>query len=152
MASLLQRIKREPVRHFLLLLTGPVIYGLVVPIVIADLCATLYQWTCFPVYGIPRVRRRDYVVIDRMKLSYLNGFHKLNCLYCEYANGVIAYAGEVVARTEWYWCPIKHGKAIIEPHPHYHKFIEHGDGENFRGKLREMRKDCRACESGCKPG
>lgn len=149
MAGLLTRMKNDPLKHFLLLLTGPVIYGLAVPIAFADVCATIYQWICFPVYGITRVKRRDYIVLDRAKLKYLNLYHKFNCLYCEYANGVIAYVAEIFARTEWFWCPIKHAREIKSPHAHYDKFLEYGDGENFRGKLKGIRKDCRACEKGC---
>jgi hypothetical protein len=149
MAGLLTRIKNDPLKHFLILLTGPVIYSLAVPIAIADICGTLYQWICFPVYQIPPVKRRDHIVIDRAKLAYLNPYHKLNCLYCEYANGVIAYVGEIVARTEWFWCPIKHAREIKSPHAHYEKFLEYGDGENFRGKLKAIRKGCRACEKEC---
>src|SRR5690606_16864822 len=102
------------------------------------------------VYGIPRVRRRDYIVMDRGRLAYLNPYQKLNCLYCEYANGVVAYASEIAARTEWYWCPIKHSRQIPAPHAHYDKFMDYGDSENFRPRWRELRKQCRACEAPCK--
>src|SRR5688572_25376073 len=37
------------------LLTGPIIYGMAVPLAILDLFVTLYQATCFPVYGIAKV-------------------------------------------------------------------------------------------------
>ena len=42
-------------------------------------------------------RRRDYIVVDRHKLSYLNGIEKLNCVYCGDANGVFAYTREITA-------------------------------------------------------
>ncbi|WP_456431173.1 hypothetical protein [Nitratifractor sp.] len=42
-------------------LTAPVIYGMIVPAAILDLSVTIYQAVCFPVYGIPKVRRRDYI-------------------------------------------------------------------------------------------
>ena len=115
--------------------------------VLADAFGSLYQAVCFRVYRIPRVRRRDYVVIDRTKLAYLTLFQKFNCLYCEYANGVIAYVTEITARTEWYWCPIKHASHAPEPHAHYDKFLEYGDATNFARKLKEARKQCRACRS-----
>jgi hypothetical protein len=149
MSALFHRIKKNPLKMAALFLTGPVIYGLFFVFLLADICATFYQLTCFPVYGIPRVKRRDHIVMDRGKLQYLNTFDKINCIYCEYANGVIAYAGEIIARTEWFWCPIKHGKEIVQPHDHYGEFLEYGDGQNYRGKLKEIRKKCRACETGC---
>ncbi|MCE9633488.1 MAG: hypothetical protein K8Q92_04810, partial [Methylophilales bacterium] len=39
------------------LITGPIIYGMAVPIVLLDLCISFYQATCFPIYGITKVRR-----------------------------------------------------------------------------------------------
>lgn len=78
------------------------------PFVILDLGVSVYQAVCFTVWHMQRVRRADYVVIDRHRLPYLNLIEKLNCLYCSYANGVIAYTREVASRTEQYWCPIKH--------------------------------------------
>jgi hypothetical protein len=82
------------------LLTAPVIYSLLVPLALVDAWVTLYQWVCFPIYGIARVRRRAYFIIDRHKLAYLNGIEKINCTFCSYANGVIAYVREVAACTE----------------------------------------------------
>ncbi|MCB1359392.1 MAG: hypothetical protein KDK53_23740, partial [Maritimibacter sp.] len=107
--------------------TAPVIYSLIVPFVLVDLWVTLYQRICFPAYGIPRVRRRDYVVIDRHNLGYLNALEKLNCAYCGYANGVVAYVREVAARTEAYWCPIKHARRWPGGHPRYAEFMDYGD-------------------------
>ncbi|MDE3114055.1 MAG: hypothetical protein KGL26_00510, partial [Pseudomonadota bacterium] len=94
----------------LTVLTAPVIYAMVAPIALLDLWVTVYQHICFRAYGIARVRRGDYVVVDRQHLAYLNGIEVFNCLYCGYANGVIAYAREIAGRTELYWCPIKHAR------------------------------------------
>jgi len=116
----------------LIVLTAPVIYALIVPLALLDLFVTLYQAVCFPVYGIPRVRRRDFIVIDRQHLAYLNGLQKLNCIYCGYANGLIAWVREVAARTEAYWCPIKHAHRVAEPHSHYPAFVDFGDERAFR--------------------
>ena len=88
------------------LLSAPIIYGMILPLVLFDLCMSFYQWTCFPLYGIPRVKRGDYFVFDRAHLAYLNLIEKINCAYCSYGNGLLAYAGEISARTEQYWCPI----------------------------------------------
>jgi len=43
-------------------LTAPIIYAVIVPLVLLDLFVTVYQSVCFPVYGIPKVRRREYLI------------------------------------------------------------------------------------------
>src|SRR5580765_5697050 len=53
------------------LLTAPVIYAMIVPVAIVDLSFSAYQTVCFPIYGIARVRRSVYIVIDRQHLAYL---------------------------------------------------------------------------------
>ena len=106
--ALLQRIKKNPLHFLLITVTAPAIYGLIIPVVVVDVFVTLYQAICFPVYKIPKVQRSKYLALDRGKLSYLTLAQKINCLYCDYANGVFAYATEIAGRTEWYWCPIKH--------------------------------------------
>ena len=91
-------------------LTAPLIYAMALPVVLLDLCVTLFQLICFPVYGLKKVPRSDFIAIDRHHLAYLNVIEKVNCAYCGYANGVAGYFREVAARTEEYWCPIKHAK------------------------------------------
>lgn len=122
-------------------LTAPVIYACILPALALDLFVTLYQAVCFRVYGIPGVRRDDYIVIDRASLQYLNAMEKLNCVYCAYFNGLIAYVGEIAARTEQYWCPIKHARKLAALHSRYHKFLEYGDSEDFHGRLERLRAD-----------
>ena len=119
----------------LVVLTAPVIYALILPLVLLDLFVTIYQAVCFPVYGIEKVRRADHIAIDRHHLAYLNGLQKLNCVYCGYANGLIGFVREVAARTEAHWCPIKHARRIETPHGEYGGFAEFGDGEAFRREL-----------------
>jgi hypothetical protein len=121
------------------LLTAPVIYSLLLPFILLDLWVTLYQRVCFPIYGIARVGRKRYFVIDRHKLAYLNGIEKTNCVYCGYANGVIAYVREIAARTEQYWCPIRHARPIPTPHPRYHLFFDYGDAKAYRHELPDLR-------------
>ncbi len=87
----------------LVILTAPVIYSVIFPMIVLDIMVMIYQAVCFPVYGIPRVRRRDYLVFDRHHLAYLNIIEKFNCAYCSYANQAIAFAREVASRTEVYW-------------------------------------------------
>ena len=125
------------------LLTMPLIYGMALPLMILDLSVSLYQLGCFTAWGIARVRRRDYVVIDRHRLGYLNPVQKLNCVFCGYGNGVIAYAREITARTEQYWCPIKHALKVKGSHERYAAFQAYGDAEGFiksSGAYRERLK------------
>lgn len=82
------------------ILSAPVIYGMILPLLILDASVTLYQHICFRIYGIPWVRRADYMVIDRQNLVYLNIIERLNCVYCGYGNGLLEYAREITARTE----------------------------------------------------
>ncbi|HEX7565747.1 MAG TPA: hypothetical protein VF396_21255 [Bradyrhizobium sp.] len=123
----------------LIMLTAPVIYSLLIPIALLDIFVIIYQATCFPVYKIPQVRRRDYLIFDRHHLAYLNIIEKINCAYCSYANGAISFAREVAARTEVYWCPIKHARRILGPHPHYQGFADFGDADEYRKQLNSMK-------------
>lgn len=122
----------------LTVLTAPVIYAMIVPIALLDLSVMVYQAICFPVYRIPKVRRRDYLVFDRHQLAYLNVIEKFNCAYCSYCNGAIAFTREVASRTEVYWCPIKHARRVLGPHPHYQGFADFGDAEGFRARIRQL--------------
>lgn len=121
------------------LITGPFIYGMAVPLLVIDALVTLYQWVCFPIYGITKVRRSDYLVYDRRHLGYLNFIEKFHCTYCEYANGLIGYLREIVARTEEYFCPIKHAHKILGTHERYQRFLEYGDADAYEAKLEEFR-------------
>ncbi|SMH50823.1 hypothetical protein [Maritimibacter sp. HL-12] len=112
-------------------LSAPVIYSLILPLALVDLWVTLYQRICFPVYGIARVKRREFIVIDRHRLGYLNTLEKINCVYCGYAGGVIAYAREVASRTEAHWCPIKHARRWPGAHARYGGFMDYGDETDF---------------------
>jgi hypothetical protein len=136
--GLIQFFKDSPILNYL---TSPVIYSLLIPLVLVDAWVTIYQHICFRVYGMPRVKRSDYVILDRHHLSYLNFIEATNCAFCGYANGVIAYAREVASRTEEYWCPIKHALRIRDPHARYVKFLDYGDAAGYRAKLEEFRKD-----------
>lgn len=123
----------------LVALTSPIIYSLVIPFAIVDLWVSIYQAICFRVYGIPQVPRGRYMVFDRAGLAYLNALEKLNCAYCSYVNGVIAYVREIGSRTEQYWCPIKHARRVLGAHPRYAGFEEYGDGERYQERLRAAR-------------
>ena len=121
------------------LITGPIIYAMIVPLAILDLFVSLYQATCFPIYRIAKVSRADYFVFDRQQLEYLNFIEKFHCTYCAYGSGLIAYVAEVVARTEEYFCPIKHAQKILDTHARYARFLEYGDAADYETRLEEFR-------------
>ncbi len=123
------------------LIVAPAVYGLILPLVLLDLSVYVFQLVCFTAWGMERVRRSDHVIVDRHRLAYLNGIEKLNCAYCGYANGVIAYAREAASRSEQYWCPIKHALRVRTPHQRYRRFVNYGDAEGFRARLDALRRE-----------
>jgi hypothetical protein len=132
----------------LIILSAPLIYSLLLPIALVDLWVMAYQAICFPIYRIPKVRRRDYLIFDRHHLAYLNSIEKINCAYCSYANGAIAFVREVAARTEVYWCPIKHARRVLGPHPHYQGFADFGDAEGYRTTIEQLKHGVTIDEAG----
>lgn len=127
-------------------LSAPIIYSVFAALLLVDLTVCFYQAACFPIYGIPKVRRRDYLVFDRGHLAYLNAIEKINCVYCSYGNGLIAFVREVVGRTEEYWCPIKHARRVLDAHPYYRNFTDFGDAESYRGELARLREELKKLE------
>jgi hypothetical protein len=121
------------------LITGPIIYSMIFPFLMLDLCVSFYQFTCFPIYKITKVKRSDYIVFDRQQLAYLNFIEKFHCTYCAYGNGLIAYVSEIVARTEEYFCPIKHARKVLASHSRYARFLAYGDADEYEVKLEKFR-------------
>jgi hypothetical protein len=106
-----------------------------------DVVAEIYQFIYFPIYGIPKVRRQDYIVIDRSQLRYLNPMEHFNCVYCGYVNGLLAYVQEIAGRTEQYWCTIKHAMSLETRHSRYQHFLDYGDEEEYRKRIEQVRRD-----------
>lgn len=127
-------------------LAAPFVYGLVFPLLFLDVCISAYQAICFPIYGIVKVKRADYIVMDRWQLRYLNFMERFHCAYCEYANGLIAYATEIAARTEQYWCPIKHARKVLGTHARYERFLTYGKAEQYQAHLAQFRDALRKQE------
>jgi hypothetical protein len=123
--------------------TALVVYVFAVVLVLLDVFLALYQLVCFPIWNIPRVRRADYITIDRHNLAYLNAVQKMNCIYCGYANGLAALLREVASRTEQYWCPIKHAIRVKGAHARYRHFAEFGDARDFQERLKALREELR---------
>lgn len=131
-------IKKIKLMEFI---TAPVIISCLIPALLMDFVLTIYQTICFPVYGIPKVKRANYIVMDRHYLSYLGPLGKIHCAYCGYFNGLAAYMREIGARTEAYWCPIKHAKKLESPHSHYQDFLKYGDRESYLKFKKKRRKN-----------
>lgn len=119
---------------FLALCFAPIVYSLIFPLLLLDIWVSLFQLVCFPVYGIQKVRRRDFIAIDRHHLAYLNTIEKINCIFCGYANGLLAYTRAIAGRSEEHWCPIKHARRLKGAQDEYWAFADFGDAEGFRHK------------------
>lgn len=117
----------------------PFIYAMIVPSVILHLGLEVYHRVAFRLYGIPRVRARDYFVFERALLPSLNAMEKLNCLYCSYVNNLFQYAVEIAGRTERYWCPIKYANRMKRTHSQYELFIDYLEAETLREKWDKLR-------------
>ena len=139
---------KNDARTFDLLLSAPIIYALIIPIVFSDLCLEIYHRSCFPLYNIPFIPRSRYIKIDRHKLKYLNIWQKIGCAYCGYANGVLHYASVIAAATELYWCPILHKETKDFKAPTKNKkFSKYDDLQGLRKNLKKRIVDYRHVEA-----
>lgn len=117
----------------------PFIYMMIVPALFLHITVEIYHQVCFRLYKIPIVNPREYFIMDRRLLPYLNWFEKFNCFYCSYFNSLISYVKEIGGRTERYWCPIKHSAPLKDQHSQYDKFVDYSDGEELRKKWQDIR-------------
>lgn len=138
--NLLLWIARSDLRNAL---SAPLIYALILPFALLDMFLSVYQALCFRLYRLPRVPRADYIVIDRQHLRYLNVLQKLNCVYCGYVNGLIAWTREIASVTEQYWCPIKHARKVLGSHARYAHFLDYGDATAYAVRVRDLRNELR---------
>lgn len=109
-------------------LSVPFIYGIGIFLIAMHFFLEIYHSVAFRLYGVALVNRKKYIKIDRHKLSKLTLLQKVNCFYCEYVNGLLAYTVAIAAETEKYWCGIKHDikpdSEFIEP-AHHKNFAEY---------------------------
>ncbi|MCK9351428.1 MAG: hypothetical protein WCT49_02455 [Candidatus Paceibacterota bacterium] len=98
---------------------SPVIYSGIFFIALLDLYVIILQYVCFPAYGITRAERKGYFIFERMYAKFLNFVQKVNCGYCSYGNGLVAYSSEILNRSEFLW---------------------RDDGETQRGSFAQMRR------------
>ena len=125
----------------LVIVSSPLIYACVLPFLLVDASVALYQFVCFPIYGIPKVPRKDYLVFDRGALAYLNTIEKVGCIYCSYANGLLGLITEIAARTEQHFCPIKHAHRLVTTPSRYAKYLSYGDARAYRGRSEAVAQD-----------
>lgn len=134
-----------PTKTFRHALTIPFIWAVLFPILLADLVLEVYHRVCFPLYGIPYVKRSRYIrITDRAKLPYLSWLEKLHCLYCGYINGWLHYATVIAGKTEHYWCAIMHlqGRGYV-PTEFEQGFVKYGDEATFRKRYAQHDQDFR---------
>ena len=124
------------------IITGPLIYGMVVPLVFLDLSVWVYQYVCFPIYKIPRIERAQFNAFDRQELRYLDWVSKAHCSYCAYAMGVAAFGSAVIAATEAYFCPIKHQHKLQTTQASAVPYVdfEEPEGFDFDSRLEALRQ------------
>ncbi len=134
-----ENIKNRSLRN---LLSAPFIWGMIFPIMFADLCLEIYHHICFPLYGITLVKRSHYIrIADRAKLPYLRWYEKIFCAYCGYANGWMHYASVIAGKTENYWCAVAHleNRGYV-PSEHEKSFAKYGDEASLRRRYEDHEK------------
>ena len=122
-----QRGSKNPILRYCV--AAPLIWLMILPIVIADIFVEIYHQIAFPIYGIKKVKRSEYIrIVDREKLPYLSFAEKIGCAYCGYVNGWLHYASTIAGRTESYFCGIAHleTRGYI-PSEHEGSFVKYGD-------------------------
>jgi hypothetical protein len=123
------------------ILSVPIVWACLIPAFFLDIFVSLFHAICFPIYKIAKVKRSDYIIIDRHKLSYLHIIEKANCWYCSYFNGLLGYVSEISGRTEQFWCPIRHASRTKNMHQYYKNFAKYGDSKAYRQNQSELRKN-----------
>ncbi len=134
--------KKYPEREISSILSIPFIWGMFIFFIVFDIALEIYHQISFRIFRLPIVDRSKYIKIDRYKLNYLSFPDKMRCVYCGYANGVLAYAVKITGDTEEYWCAIKHERDnnFVEP-PHQKDFVEFGDETEFVSRYKKIRKE-----------
>jgi len=125
------RMKNKRLRHAI---AAPFLWAMIVPVTFADIMTEIYHHVCFPLFGIPLVKRSHYIrILDRAKLPYLTWYEKIWCAYCGYVNGWFHYASVIAGRTESYWCAIAHLEVRgYIPSEHEKSFAKYGHEATLR--------------------
>ena len=128
------------------ILFAPLVWFCIFPALFLDIVMSFFQIICFPVYGIPIVKRSDYIVLARHSLKYLNIIEKVNCVYCGYCNGLMGFVREVGGRAEQHWCLIKHARKVGSTQSGYNKFFDDGDADSCKTNLERIKQDFKALD------
>jgi hypothetical protein len=118
------------------LITGPIIYSVILPLLVLDAFVSLYQLLCFPIYKVKPFRRSEFIVFDRQELKYLDWISKFHCTYCAYAVGLIGFVSAVIGATEAYFCPIKHHSKKSHGPVRKYRFVAYEQSDDFDFDLR----------------
>ena len=118
------------------LITGPIIYSVIVPLLVLDAFVSLYQLLCFPIYKVKPFRRSEFIVFDRQELKYLDWISKFHCTYCAYAVGLIGFVSAVIGATEAYFCPIKHHSKKSHGPVRKYRFVAYEQSDDFDFSIR----------------
>jgi hypothetical protein len=118
------------------LITGPMIYSVILPLLVLDAFVSLYQCLCFPIYKVKPFRRSAFIVFDRQELKYLDWISKFHCTYCAYAVGLMAFVSAVIGATEAYFCPIKHRSKQSHGPVRSYPFLAYEQSDDFDFDLR----------------
>ena len=118
------------------LITGPIIYSVIVPLLVLDAFVSLYQLLCFSIYKLKPFRRSEFIVFDRQELKYLDWISKFHCTYCAYAVGLIGFVSAVIGATEAYFCPIKHHSKKSHGPVRKYRFVAYEQSDDFDFDLR----------------
>ncbi|MCX6714517.1 MAG: hypothetical protein NTX72_01755 [Candidatus Uhrbacteria bacterium] len=127
-----QILNHRPAMKFRYVFYTPLVFFQFIPIVILDLSLEIYHQIGFRLMGIPCLDRKNFIRMDRHKLSYLTWYEKIGCAYCGYVNGWFRYASAIAGETEKYWCGIMHKKYNgFKPPEHHADYLPFGDEKAF---------------------
>lgn len=133
--------KSKMIMQIRYLISTPFIYGMLIPMIIFHILIELYHRIVFSLYDIEYVDYKQHFIFKRYKLNKLTLLQKINCIYCEYGNGLASYIKSIIGKTEVYWCPIKNGRNKNFTHEYYNKFIDVDNVENFEFHRENMRNE-----------
>lgn len=111
------KAKKRPKRFFVHIFVLPLAIAMLVPLLIFDLCLSLYHRLAFAICGMKRVNRKAQFKLDQKKIALLDRKERFFALMIFYANGVLNYAKKILAESEQYWCQpkaLKGGQVLMQ--------------------------------------
>lgn len=113
----------EKYESYLRVIIGATLLYLAFPLIaLLDIFSVLCNNVIFPLVGIPKIKRKDYVrPFSRFKLVQASIWYRVGCVYCSYANGVACYFQVIAMKVEFLYCPWKQKDQTKIPH---HRFFQ----------------------------